>query len=441
MKRLILIFLVLFACGCQLNPSSTGNSSSVGNSSSSQTSVFSPSGILDDFFGTGGIAITPVGDYDDYAYKLVIQSDGKIVLGGYVNNSTNNDSTSNDFALVRYNTDGSLDSSFGTGGKTIVDIRGDRDEIRGMVLQNQKIVVAGFASPSFDFALVRFNTDGTLDNTFGVNGKVVSDIYGGCDWVADAAIQSDGKIVVAGGSWFNASFYDFSLARYDNQGTLDTTFGDNGRNTISFANVSDNASAVAIQSDGKIVIAAQIEAGGGTTRCFCLARFNIDGTLDSSFGTNGKVNITFSSDEGPNAIVIQSGKILVAGYCRNNNRDFALLYFNSNGSPDSSFGTNGNGLVTTSIGPGDDVARGLAIQQDGKIIVAGYSYNGSNNDIALVRYNINGTLDTTFGSNGIIITPLGPGNDEACDVADGKIIIGGFIYNGTNYDFVVVRYK
>jgi len=239
----------------------------------------------------------------------------------------------------------------------------------------------------------------------------------------------------------SANVTDVSIGCH-NSGSLDTSFSTDGKVTTAFGTSNDVATSVAIQSDGKIVAAGY--SYNGANYDFALVRYNMDGSLDSTFGTGGKVTTAFGTgDDGAKSVAIQSdGKIVAAGYSDNGaNYDFALVRYNTDGSLDSTFGTGGK--VTTAVGTGTDNAKSVAIQSDGKIVAAGYSYNGANFDFALVRYNTDGSLDSTFGTGGKVTTAFGTSNDEAYSVAiqsDGKIVAAGSSNNGANYDFALVRY-
>ena len=170
------------------------------------------------------------------------------------------------------------------------------------------------------------------------------------------------------------------------------------------------------------------------------------GDLDSSFSNDGKQNTDLGinyDDWGYSAAIQADGKILVAGYSAiGSNSDFALVRYNTDGSLDASF--NGDGIQTTAIGSGDDEGSSVAIQADGKIVVAGRSFTGSNYDFAIVRYNSDGSLDNSFSGDGKQTTAIGSGRDQGSSVAiqaDGKIVVAGYSYNGTNFDFALVRYN
>ncbi len=441
--------LILVVIGQEIPISSTapGSSLVIGGFTYAPITI----GNLDTAFSGAGKVTTDIGGNADEAHAVAIQGDGKIVAVGYSYNGTKDD-----FALVRYNTDGSLDTTFGTSGTVTTAIGSGDDRAYAVAIQSDgKIVAVGYSynGTKDDFALVRYNTDGSLDTTFGTYGIVTTAIGSGDDRAYAVAIQGDGKIVAAGVKSDYPGFSTptlFALVRYNTNGSLDTTFGGTGMVTTSVGSFGgDAASAVAIHSDGKIVVAGHSRGEWGSV--FALARFNVDGSLDSTFGGTGIVTTSFAPwgidyDAFAYAVAIQGdGKIVTAGYRYGFNYIFrntiALVRYNSDGSLDTAFGT--YGTVSTAIGNGDNKAYAVVIQGDGKITAAGYSYNGTNDDFALVRYNANGSLDTTFGTYGTVTTAIGSGDDRAYAVAiqsDGKIVAAGYSYNGTNNDFALVRY-
>jgi uncharacterized delta-60 repeat protein len=395
-------------------------------------------GSLDTSFGTGGKVVTAIGSYD-YAKSVAIQSDGKIVAAGVSFNGIDDD-----FALARYNIDGSLDTTFGIGGKVTTAIGTSYDHARSIAIQSDgKIVAAGLTSNGIDddFALVRYNIDGSLDTSFGIGGKVTTAIGSSDDKAYSLAIQSDGKIVAAGDS-FNDRRSQFALVRYEADGSLDTSFGTSGKVTTAIGSRAELDS-IALQGDGKIVAAGFSSSGRKDN--FALARFNVDGSLDASFGIGGKVTTAIgSSDDFVKSIALQSnGKIVVAGISYNGvRRYFALARYNVDGSLDTSFGSDGK--VITAIGSSEDYVQSIAIQGNGKIVAVGLSFNGSEYDFALARYNVDGSLDISFGIGGKVITAIGSSDDNAYSVAiqsDGKIVAAGSsgVVDGIN--FALVRYN
>ncbi|MCK6405225.1 MAG: cadherin domain-containing protein, partial [Rhodocyclaceae bacterium] len=387
-------------------------------------------------FGIGdGIVTTALGSG---AQSVTLQSDGKIVVAGHAWSS------SIDFALARYNIDGSQDSGFSGDGFVTTEIGTDQDYAQSVAMQSDgKIVVAGYGSngSNDDFALARYNTDGSLDTSFDNDGKLTTIIGAGDDRAFSVALQSDGKILVAGRS-YNGSDWDFALARYNTDGSLDASFDGDGKLTTAIGTGIDEARGVVLQSDGKIIVAGY-GVGGGYD--FALARYNTDGSLDASFDGDGKLltGVGASSDQAYGVALQSDGKIVVAGGSWNgSNEDFALARYNADGSLDTSF--DGDGKLTTAIGAGDDLVYSVALQSDGKIVVAGYSHNGSNQDFALVRYNTDGSLDTSFDGDGKLTTAIGSGSDQALDVVlqpDGKIVVTGWSHNGSNWEFALARYN
>ena len=380
--------------------------------------AFGAPGGLDVSFGNGGKVTTAIGSGDDQAYSVALQSDGKIVVAGY---------SAGDFALVRYTASGALDTSFGNGGKVITPIGGGTDSGQSVAVQSDgKIVVAGYTyigdATNYDFALTRYTVAGTLDASFGSGGIVSTSIGSGDDRGYSLALQSDGKIVVAGSS---------ALVRYTaGTGALDATFGIGGRVTAT------SGYSVALQNDGKIVVLG----GGALVRCLAT------GARDASFGNGGIVSTYISgiSVSGRSVAVQSDGKIVVAGYAydADNHPLFALVRYTATGALDASFGF--GGVTEAHIGF-LDYGYSVAVQSDGKIVVAGNSTPlGSFPDFALVRFTAAGVLDTTFGFSGKVTTAIGGSYDNGYSVAvqsDGKIVVAGSSYNGSNYDFALVRYE
>jgi uncharacterized delta-60 repeat protein len=314
-------------------------------------------------------------------------------------------------------------------GKSSIDIGGSDYSFSSVLQADGKIVVLG--NSGGDFTLARYSSDGSLDTTFDSDGLVATD-FGGIDYGRGIALQTDGKIVAAG--FINiGSGYDFALSRYHSNGTLDATFSFDGTVTTDiFAGREDYAFSVALQADGKILVAGK--SYNGVSYDFALVRYKADGTVDSNFaiaeGYNGKITTNISGDDGAFSIAVQSdGKIVVAGY---SNGNFAVVRYNSNGSLDTSFDIDGK--LTTDLG-GNDTGLSVALQPDGKILVAGVS----NGNFAVVRYNSNGSLDTSFDGDGKLTTDLG-GTDQGNSVelqSDGKIIVAG----SSGSSFGVVRYN
>jgi len=407
-------------------------------------------GSLDTSFGVGGIATTIVGTFETInlagnAYPVAIQSDGKIVVAGKSYNGLNYD-----FGVVRYNDNGSLDTTFGVNGKVITDFGNDFP--KAMAIQSDgKILVAGvnFSSSSLKFAVVRYNIDGSLDTTFDTDGKVTTN-YNGSDCHAYAlALQSDGKIVLAGDARNGSGYLGFAAMRYNTDGSLDTSFGTNGKVFTLFGApgvTSDSANAVAIQNDGKIVLVGSsflYSPSPGLSR-FAALRYNADGSLDTSFDNDGMLTSSFGAfnDEGTSLAIQNDGKLVIganSSLAQNGTEIFAMARLNTDGSFDTTFDSDGK--LTTPIGTFSNGLHSTILQADGKILVAGYSNSLNNNVFTIVRYNIDGSLDTSFDTDGIVNSISDSSTYAgAYDLAiqnDGKIVASGKLNNG----FAVVRYN
>ena len=272
--------------------------------------------------------------------------------------------------LRAYAAPGDLDPTFRWGWAVTTDFGGSQYALAVAIQSDGKVVAAGYAPvTSGDFSVARYNTDGSLDTTFNGTGKVTTDFFGGLDGARAVAIQSDGKIVV-GGFANNGATAGFALARYNSDGSLDTSFNGNGKVFTDFG-VTSVSSGLAIQSDGKIVAAGYVAQSGGLDD-FAVARYNPNGSLDTSFSGDGKVTFDFGSDDFANAVAIQAdGKIVVAGYTGQGiATDFALARLTTGGALDTGF--SGDGKLTTDYFGLADYATGVAIQTNGKIVAAGY---------------------------------------------------------------------
>jgi uncharacterized delta-60 repeat protein len=405
---------------------------------------YNSDGSLDTTFDGNGQVTTAIGaSSDDYAYSVIQQADGKLVAAGSSRNSINND----DFALVRYNSDGSLDATFDGDGQVTTAIGAAWDQAKSVIQQaDGKLVAAGYSynGSNNDFALVRYNSDGSLDTTFDGDGQVTTAIGASSTDHADSIIQqADGKLVAAGSYNNDSNNYDFAVVRYNSNGSLDAAFDDDGKVTTAISTSWDQAKSVIQQADGKLVAAGSSRNGGNYD--FALMRYNSDGSLDATFDGDGKVSTAIGASYDIASSVIQqgNGKLVAAGYSDNgSNNDFALVRYNSDGSLDTAFDSDGK--VTTAFGASNDGAFSVIQQADGKLVVAGFSFNGSNDDFALARYHSDGSLDTTFDGDGKVTTAIGGSHDQAYSViqqADGKLVAAGLGSIGSDDDFALVRYN
>lgn len=405
------------------------------------TNTPTPGGVLDSTFGNNGKVISNIGSRvgsSDVARAIAVQTDGKFVAGGY-----SYDGAQKDFALIRYNTNGSLDSSFGSNGRLILSLSSGDDEIHGLAMQTDgKILVGGSANinSNGEFAIVRFNSDGSLDTSFGASGKIITPVSNDRDYIQALAVQPDGKIVAAG-----VGGTAFVVVRYNSDGSLDAAFDGDGKVLIPSFN---GANAVAIQTDNKIVVAGYGLDGSvyGSYYDIVIVRLNPDGSFDMSFDTDGMLTTGINKDDVVNAIAIQSdGKIVVAGYTDTCDyfclaRDAIVLRYDSTGKLDPSFGT--AGIVTTNLGSNADEARALAIQNSGEIVVGGIFYNTSDRDFVVLRYSTDGLPDSAFDADGKATVDLGSTDEAYALVISGnQIILAGSTDDQTNQDFALVRYN
>lgn len=388
---------------------------------------YTAGGRLDTGFGTGGRVITPVvaDKADNVATSLLLQPDGKLVAAGYTSNVGG--ATGYDFALIRYTAGGRLDQGFGKGGKVITPVGSGKTADFASVVRLQpdgKLVVAGYSTSSVtanDFALARYNANGTLDTSFGTGGRVTTPLGGknSSDAVNGLQVQADGKLVVVGSTGVPAEgTVAFALVRYNASGSLDATFGQGGKviTRVGGTNSRSFGSSLYVQPDGKLVVVGTTGIGDGTTGyAFALVRYAANGRLDQGFGTGGMVITTVggtNSAASASALQVQpDGKFVAAGYTREADRaadtHFAVVRYTTNGRLDANFG-NGGKVITQVGGVGkSDIASALAIQRDGRLVVAGTTGDGrgTTGNVVLVRYNADGSLDTGFGVGTGAMTP------------------------------------
>jgi uncharacterized delta-60 repeat protein len=412
--------------------------------------VYGQAGILDNTFGIGGIVTTAIGNGYVYGNAMALQTDGKILVAGSFSYNNSNF----EFALLRYNTNGSLDTTFGTKGIDITEIDSFNDVAAAVAIEpNGKIVVSGYSNDSLNnkFALVRYDQSGSLDSSFGINGKVTTSFGNTSDNGNAMAIQPDGKIVVAGSASFNKDSIIFVVARYDSTaGSLDTSFGDSGKITTSVYGHDDEGYSVAIQNNGEIVVAGIAYNNESSSYDFAVVRYDSAGVPDALFGNNGKVTTDILGYGGAfaNSVALQSnGQIVVAGRAFNTATNafmFATVRYNTNGTLDNTFAS--GGIDTTSIGGFDDEGYSVAIQPSNeKIVVAGYAEINAVYEFAVVRYNTDGSLDTTSnGGNGKVTTVIDSvsSGDAVVIQSNGDIVVAGYSLNflSTYYNMAVARY-
>ena len=378
-------------------------------------------GTVDSTFGTNGTVTTPVVGFTNLIHAIAMQPDGKIIAVG----------EGGAMHVLRYNANGTLDTSFNGSGKA-QETPGTANAVA--IQPDGKIIVVGDnGNPAnVDFKVIRYNANGTFDTSFDSDGIVVTPVGDATDVAFSVVIQSDGKIIVSGRRDNPPNFLtSFGMVRYNPDGSLDNTFGDSGKLIVP-GQGNPITDSIALQPDGKIVVAHNTFFSSSFSYGLAVFRYNANGTLDSSFATNGSISTAVGTNVEFAALAIQSdGKIAVACSSFTSNAagyDFWVVRYTGNGALDETFGN--QGLVKTPIGAGAafDVPKAIAIQANGKIVVGGTSPTGSNKDFAIVRYNRNGSLDQKWGAGGIVTTDLGGNSDAISALAiqtNGRIITAG----------------
>ncbi len=394
--------------------------------------LFSQRSMLDVTFGNGGKVVTPINE-TSVANDIAIQPDGKIVVGG-----STTEAGRNYFALVRYNIDGSLDNTFGTGGKVVTRLK-DRSSISSIAIQADGKIVAGGSAYNFStnlfidsgYTIVRYNMDGIIDSLFGKNGITVVKMSNGTGELKKLLIKPDGKILT-GGTVGKPTFENIPvLVQFNSNGSIDSSFGVNGK-FEGYVNDVERITDMALAKDGKILVSGQIE-NWFYIGDFALLRFLPNGRLDNSFGTNGVVKTDFNGNVNNNKVenamglvVLPDSSIVLTGYNLASPATFALAKYKVNGSLDSTFGSGGK--VITTVHSISGLANDILADQLGNLFVSGYAAQGSNRDFAIAKYLSNGKLDSSFGRNGIDTTDFFGTSDIAYASAlqaDGKIVLAG----------------
>ena len=378
-------------------------------------------GWLDRTFGGDGKVLTNVGG-DDTGEAVAVQADGKIVVAGTAHGGT-------DIALVRYNTDGSLDSTFGGGdGKVITDVSGDDAAFAVAIQPDQKILVGGFADGTLEAALLRYDTTGTLDPTFGGGDGIALTTVGQGALFTDLVVQPDDAILAGGTMTPDGVKGEYLVVRYDSSGVPDATFGGgDGIQTTIVGTGGGFAEGIALQADGSIVLAGtQVSSSNENVE---LVRYDSSGSLDTTFGAaaSGKVttDVGAGPDEGTDVAIQTDGKIVVAA--NSNFRKGAVLRYDTDGTLDPTF--SGDGKVLTKLGQFGQAYGGLVLQPDDAIVAVGeaveqtqFSYTDT---IVVARYTTTGVLDTTFSRDGKAFAPFGAGSGNGAPVAGNDVAVQG----------------
>ena len=397
-----------------------------------------PTGSLDVGFGSSGrVTSTTLG----LALGMAIQSDGRIVV------------TTTEGKVARFNVDGSPDQSFGTNARTDFAFPSASSSVpQDVVVQpDGKIVVAGAAhfNARDDFIVARYTATGSLDQSFGTNGMVLVDFASASARAWGVALQADGSIVVAGQAAFQknvATFdNDFAVARLTTTGALDASFGTSGKATVNIGGLSDWAYAVKVQTDGGIVLAGRTAPDGGSTPDIAVVRLTSTGAPDATFATNGVARFTVGAgdftEEAFDLAIQPDGRIVLAGEAQVQGAYNVLVArLTTGGALDATFGA--NGITTTAFTTQGDQGKALALQADGKIVVAGRTAMFGTTDFGIARYTTDGVLDASFAGTGKLTIDFFTSFDGAEAVLvqpDGKIVAAGSARNGSSTGLGMVR--
>ncbi|HEY1090500.1 MAG TPA: hypothetical protein VGE47_05360, partial [Burkholderiaceae bacterium] len=381
--------------------------------------------------GSGWTGIDISAGSTDLFEKIVAQADGRILLAGRANDS---------FALVRLLADGTLDTSFNGSGRIVLPFEPGLSNAYDVAVQADGRIVAtgvGVVGGVRQFVVLRFNSDGTLDTSFSGDGVASINFAGASSSEARSlTLQSDGKIVLAGSAVLGGTS-QFAVARLLADGTLDTSFSGDGLYTQAVGAADAVATDVQVQTDGRIVLAGYTANGGQFD--VALARLTAAGVLDTGFGNAGlrTTDVGATGFQYAQMALQADGKILVSANTAGSN--FVLLRYDGNGTLDTSF--DGDGRVDTDMG-GADAAFGLVLQADGKILVGGYSVAGTG-QFAVARYHADGTLDTSFDGDGKRLVNLGVsafGYGLTLD-RHGNVLLAGFTSNAGAIDFAVASLR
>lgn len=394
----------------------------------SNQSLKAQDGVLDNTFGTGGKVSTSFIRQDEIN-DIAIQADGKIVAVGICVNTV---TTLQMISVARYNSNGSLDNSFGTNGLVTTTVVANFDcSASAVKLQTDgKIVVGGQANDTATtaaqngrFLILRYNTNGTLDNTFATNGifSVTNTSTVAPDANAnDLVIQTDGKIVLCGYIAQTISSNNLYFIRVNTNGSFDNTFGTNGIANIVTPLGQAAPTAMVLQADGKIAFSGFVD--NTTTNSPFVSRLNTNGSIDQTFGSNGFVQPSYSSSTAFLGIAIDAAQFIYT--CGVDNNGSVIAKFNSTGAADATYGNAGH-VITSMSTAQNETLNDLVIQSDGKVVAAG----DADGHFAVMRTLATGSLDLSFGTTGVVTTTFTSGvGSEARSIkiqADGKIVLGG----------------
>ena len=397
-----------------------------------------------------GIKIVDLsGNKNDYAYSLQLDDTGNIYVAGY----TESASTGDDFAVLKLKPDGTADTTFGTLGVVIVDLSGNNnDKAYSLQLDDDGNIYVGgytYSGSNHDFAVLKLDSNGNNDTSFGTLGVAIVDLSGNNNEVSySLQLDDDGNIYV-GGYTYSGSNFDFAVLKLKPDGITDTSFGTLGVAIIDLSGGYDYARSLQLDDDGNIYVGGYTDSGSNYD--FAVLKLDSSGNNDESFGVSGVAIVDLSGNNNDQAYSLQlddDGNIYVAGYTATTGTDFAVLKLKPDGTTDASFGTLGVAIMHP-FGFNDD-ARSLQLDDAGNIYVGGYTDGpeASDKDFAVLKLKPDGTADTSFGTLGVAIVDVFGLNDDARSLQlddAGNIYVGGYTYSGSEpesrYDFAILKLK
>lgn len=387
-----------------------------------------PGDLITDFGDNGKVMLSESG-MSLSAQSLAVQSDGRLITAGSVAEAGSLDAVG--FLLARFLPNGAPDPSWNASGRRVFSVNGTGSARCVLVQPDGKVVCGGtvYSGMNTAFVLARFLPDGALDTSFNSSGFTITQVSPWLDGIHAMALLPDGKIVVAGTSSDNSGTNDdMVVARYSTAGVLDAAFNGTGIKTVDTGTGTALAAALLVQPDGRIVVAGSQQ--NGSANDFAVIRLNADGTMDSSFGASGKAVVATPADDGGRAIAPgPGGSLLVGGYTfGTSGADFSILRLLPNGNPDAAFGTTGRAAYSFGTSS-QDLCLAMTVQDNSRIIMAGYAQSAAGSDFAILRLEPGGGLDQSFGQEGRRTVPLGAGFAQAQAIAlmsDGAITTAGF---------------
>ncbi|WP_395091658.1 T9SS type A sorting domain-containing protein [Vaginella massiliensis] len=398
------------------------------------------SGNLDSSFGQNGFVVDSFSPDYDSAEKIVLQADGKILVMGDTGFAS-----IRKMAVARYNADGSIDTSFGNEGKLNITTTMPKSFARdGIVQPDGKIILSGYQwdNSTGDLILVRLNTDGSFDTSFGNQGIAVLDNNGMNEVGSSIHLQADGKIIIAGDA-----DDQFTMGRVNADGTIDTTFGTNGWVRTSFP-IWSSVNDIHVNSTGEILVTGMAMNPYSNWKVG-LAKYDADGNIDFNFGENGTMmlSIGIAHDFAIRGILLDDGKMYIGSHSYYDTRplryEVVVSKFNANGSLDTTYGTGGNTKVRW-VENGENNITDMLLQDDGKILVSGRGYENTSEVFAIAKFDADGKLDNTFGTQGKVTANVGETRDMATSIAlqtDGKLVVSGYTSNMVDpTNFFIARY-